>query len=256
MVLLALLEGGILLMPLRADLQITVKETFPGGPTTTTVEYHKGNRLRRDSKPGGAYVFADFANKQSITVDPLKREYSVHISNRPEPAEDPNETIVIDIESRDTGEQRQMFGHPARHIVTTERRRTEFTDKPSTETQEIVTDGWYIEVPGLKVRHSRIGAVAVFRVYSVDQHGRQTAPKMPKIIRNDPAPHGLAVWEKSGNSLSEVTELSEAPLDEKLFEIPEGFHRVVNPLPGDQLSWSDQLLFHWQEFLDWLDGFF
>jgi len=52
----------------------------------------------------------------------------------------------------------------------------------------------------------------------------------------------------------EVTEFSEDPLDQRLFEPPEGFRRVVYPFPGERLSWSDQLLFRWRQFEDWLGG--
>jgi hypothetical protein len=255
--LLAFIAGGIVIVPLRADLRITVRETFPGGPTTTRVEYYKGNRSRIDWGPGGAYQILDLANKRSISVDPAKREYSLHTSTHTERNEDPSQTIVIEVESRDTGEQRQMFGHPVRHVITTERRRTEYTDKPPTESDEVTTDGWYMEVPvpDLLVSRSRVGTVSVLTVYTVERHGRPSVPKTPKIkiTRNGPVPRGLAVWEKTGNNLVEVTEFSEAPLDEKLFEIPQEFRRIVNPIPGEPLSWSDQLLWHWQEFLDWLD---
>jgi hypothetical protein len=153
-----------------------------------------------------------------------------------------------------------MFGHPVRHISTTERRKTEYTDKPSPEIQELMTDGWYMElpVPCHLVSHSRVGTVNVLTVYSVNQHGGPAFPKAPKIkiTRNGQAPDGLAVWEKTGNSLLEVTEFSEARLDESLFEIPQGFRRVVNPIPGEQLSWDDQLLLHWQDLLDWFDSLF
>src|SRR6202035_4185055 len=94
--LLALIAGGILIMPLRADLRITVEEAFPGGPNTTRVEYCKGNRLRTDSQPGGDYWIADLANKRGISGDPVKREYSLHTFARAEPTTDPSETIAIE----------------------------------------------------------------------------------------------------------------------------------------------------------------
>ena len=72
-----------------------------------------------------------------------------------------------------------------------------------------------------------------------------------KVIRSGPAPKGLAVWEQTGDNLLEVAELSEAPLDPRLFEVPADFHRVVRPLPGESLSWNDQLIFYWQEIEDW-----
>ena len=246
---LALIGGGILSVPLRADLKITMKQTF-AGRTTTSVEYYKGNRWRSDSEPGGGYRIVDSVNRRTITVDRVKREYSVNTFTHAGPTSDPSQTIVIEIETRDTGEQQQMFGHPAHHIITTERRHTEYPGKPSSETDEIMTDGWYMDVPVPFPNPSRIGSVAVF---TLGEHGQQMVPAI-KITRHGPTPHGLPVWEKTAENLMEVTEFSEDPLDQSLFEPPEGFRRVVHPFPGERLSWSDQLLFRWRQFEDWLGG--
>src|SRR5258708_32495642 len=155
---LALIVGEGLAVPLRADLRIKVKETFASG-TATRAEYYKENRWRSESQQSGDYRIVDSANKRIITVDPAKREYSVNTFTRTEQTTDPSQTIVIEVETRDTGEQRQMFGHPVHHILQTERRRTEYPDKPSSETREIMTDGWYMDVPVPFPNHSRIGAV-------------------------------------------------------------------------------------------------
>jgi hypothetical protein len=259
---LTLIVGGVFVVPLRADLQFTVKDTFAGGTATgveytrvesTRVEYYKENRWRSDSEYG--YRIVDLLNKRAITVDPVKREYSVNSFTHTEQITDPSQTIVIDVETRDTGERRQMFGHPARHFITIERRRAEYPDKPPSATLEIRTDGWYLDTPLPFPIHSHIGAVAVLRVLTIDQHNRQTVPKI-EITRNGPAPHGLPVWEETRVNLSEVTEFSEASLDESLFEPPKGFRRVVHPFPEERLSWSDQWLFHWQQFRDWVVSLF
>lgn len=116
-----------------------------------------------------------------------------------------------------------------------------------------MTDGWYMDVPVPLPNPSLFGRVAVFTTSTIDVHGQQLVPAI-KITRHGPTPHGLPVWEKTGENLSEVTEFSEDPLDESLFEPPDGFRRVVHPFPGEQLSWNDQLLFRWRQFEDWLGG--
>ena len=253
-VLAALIVGASLVGPLRADFRFRVKETFASG-TATRAEYYKENRWRSESEQSGDYRIVDSANKRTITVDPAKREYSVNTFTRTEQTTDPSQTIVIEVETRDTGEQRQMFGHPVHHFITTERRRTEYPDKPPSETREIITDGWYLDVHLPFPNHSGIGGVAVFTAFTIDQHGRHTVPKI-KVTRDGPVPHGLPVWVQIGDNLSEVTEFSEAPLDQCLFEPPEGFRRVVHPFPGEQLSWNDQFLFRWQQLQGWLDSLF
>jgi hypothetical protein len=249
---LALIGGGILSVSLRADLKIKMKQTF-AGQTTISVEYYKGNRWRSDSEPGGGYWIADSVSRRTITVDRVKREFSVNTFAHAGPTSDPSQTIVIEIETRDTGEQKQMFGHPAHHIITTERRHAEYPGKPSSATDEITTDGWYMEVPVPFPSPSRIGSVDILTASTIDEHGQQMVPAI-KITRHGPKPHGLPVWEKTGENLLEVTEFSEDPLDQSLFEPPAGFRRVVHPYSGERLSWSDQLLFRWRQFEDWLGG--
>jgi hypothetical protein len=209
----------------------------------TRTEYYKGNFYRFETS--GEYQIVDRVNKGFITVDPVKREYSVHVMGSVRPATDPSSRIAIEVESRDIGERRHMFGYPARHFITTERRQTEYPDKRPSDTEEITTDGWYLEVPFAVPSHSHVGAVAVL---STPAKG---VPEI-RITKRGPVPHGLAVWEKTADELSEVTEFSEAPLDQALFEPPSDFRRVVCPFPGEQLSWFDRFLFGWQQFSDWL----
>jgi hypothetical protein len=241
-VLLTLMAGASLAAPLRADLRIQVKETYAGG-SANRVEYYKGNCARSESDQGGGYVIVDRINKRTIMVDPAKREYSIFTHT--ERTIDPSSTIVVDVETRDTGERRQMFGHTVLHLITTERQHTEYPGKPSSETHEITTDGWYLDIALSFPNHSRIGAVAVLS-------GPHSGVPKIRVTRRGPVPHGLAVWEKNGDDLREVTEFSEAPLDPALFETPADFRRVIHPLPGQQLSWLDQFLFGWQQFTEWL----
>jgi hypothetical protein len=242
------------LMPLRADLRIRLKETSIGGSAVVT-EYYKGTRWRRDFAAAGGWMVVDSASKQSIAVDPAKQEYTLNTFVRPKPAIDGSQTIVVDIETRDTGEQRQVFGHIARHLVTTERRHTEYLQKPPSEIREIATDGWYLDldVPAAFPSHSRIGAVAV--ITSLSPHGRSSGVPRIEVTRRGPVPRGFPVWEKTGDNQTELTDFSEAPLDDSLFTPPAGYRRAIHPLPGERLSWADQLLFGWQQFQDWLAAF-
>ena len=194
-------------------------------------------------------MIVDWVNKRSIAVDPALRQYLVHTQTRKPGAANSAETLVVDIETRDKGEQRQMFGHAARRFITTERRHIDYRDRPPSDITEIVTDGWYLDIPGQFPTLSRVGSLHVFTAIS-GQHDQPAIPKV-KVTRSGPAPKGLAVWEQTGDNLLEVAEFSEAPLDPRLFEVPADFHRVVRPLPGESLSWIDQLIYYWQEIEDW-----
>ncbi len=239
---------AILAVPIYADLRIVTKENF-AGTETTRVEYFKGKKWRVESNQFLGYQIVDSDSKVSISVDPIKREYSVHTFSHPKQTEDTSQTIAIDIETRDTGEQRQMFGHTARRFITSEHRRSEYQDKPPSETVEITTDSWYLDVPYSLPNRGRAGTVAILST-STNDRGRFSVPKI-KITRKGPLPPGIAVWQKTGQQVLEVTEFSEAPLDPKLFESPEDFRRVIRPIRGEPLSWSDQVLLGWQQLQDW-----
>src|SRR6266498_1580018 len=197
---LLILIGASLAVPLRADLRIRVKETF-AGRTATTVEYYKGDLWRSDWEESGGYRIMDSAGRRAITVDPAKREYSVNTFTRTGQTQttDPSQTVVIDIETQDTGERRRMFGHPAHHFITTERRHTEYLDRPPSETREIVTDGWYLDVPLPFPVHSRIGAFVIVSASTIDQHGRHMVPDIKITRHGNTVPRGLPVWEKTGD---------------------------------------------------------
>lgn len=93
-------------------------------------------------------MIVDWVSKRSISIDLAPRQYLVHTQTRKPEAADSAQTLVVDIETRDKGEQRQMFGHAARRFITTERRNIEYRDRPSSDITEIVTDGWYLDIPG------------------------------------------------------------------------------------------------------------
>lgn len=98
-------------------------------------------------------------NHRSLSVNYSRREYSIiTLAQVPEPV-NPVSTVVIEIETRDTGEQRQIFGHTARPVVTTEHRRTEYPDRAPVEDRDVVTDGWYLDISGRFPGLSRIGTV-------------------------------------------------------------------------------------------------
>jgi len=53
-------------------------------------------------------------------------------------------TLRLEVSTTDTGERKEMFGRIARHVVTT--RKQIPLEGSSTEPQESVTDGWYIDL--------------------------------------------------------------------------------------------------------------
>jgi hypothetical protein len=147
-------------------------------------------------------------------------------------------TLVINIETTDTGERKKLFGYTARHVIETE------TMVPGpgavTQGQQIVRDGWYIDLdvnvgcgPSRKAMAGTVGVLyggsarGPMKVDKVEVH-RKGAPETgfavsltTKSTSNGPAGKAFA-----SESLSEVVELAAAPLAPALFDVPEGFRKV------------------------------
>jgi hypothetical protein len=65
------------------------------------------------------------------------------------------------------------------------------------------------------------------------------------IFHGKPSRPGITILERNGSFTTEVLELSDAPLDQKLFEVPSDFEKV-DGLPGQPtMSASQRLTWEW-----------
>ena len=241
---------------LRADWKIV---TRTGSGTVT--EYFKGPLQRRDFGSGYTTVL-DLDHRSQINWRSDLRQYMVAEwppDVRPDDAASAP-VIVIERTGRDTGERKQFFGRTARRLVT----RAARSDGPET-----TIDGWYIEAAGLP--KGKIGAGGVAAILTVSAGGQRPVIPRIEVKQVGPAPEGLAVWEKtswsmaqpggarqSHETVSEVVELVEGPLPERLFQEPEGYRRVavVPGLEGGDQSWGGMMRAHWRMVQDWFAGLF
>lgn len=167
-------------------------------------------------------------------------------SRLPPPSATP--TIRVETRTTDTGERKEIFGHTARHVITTTMR-TPLAGSNS-ELQESVNDGWYIDLDlrlscDPKPTQGGHGYIAV----SVLEPGGKQPMEKPEFVTIGAPEKGFAVdltmTSKRPPSASDafiskyetrVTQLEEGPLDPSLFEIPAGFKRVDrierNPPPS------------------------
>ena len=209
--------------------------------------------MRTDSSPGYTSVL-DFDHRRQVTWRNDLRQYVV-VELRPEYQGDSSSRPVITIErnTTDTGERKQFFGRTARHLVT----HMTPSDGPDT-----LIDGWYVDAPGLpQLKRGSCNAVAVF---SLEVGSKPVVPRI-QVKQTGPALVGLPVQIKTTTSLvlpggshqttetlSEVTELLEATLPDKLFQPPEGYQRVKSflnsPVRGNSQapqSFREMLETHW-----------
>jgi hypothetical protein len=145
-------------------------------------------------------------------------------------------TVLVEIETIDTGERKEMFSHTARHVMTT-RRVLPLSGADRVDTT--VTDGWYIDLdtdiscePSWRSGHAfaslhqagEQAPVPMFKDIGKPESGFPVATKRTSsgtmtLSDGSTRPWG-SVWE------TEVTELSISTIDPALFEIPSGFRLV------------------------------
>jgi hypothetical protein len=156
-------------------------------------------------------------------------------------------TLRIEVTTTDTGERKELFGHNARHVITT-RKQTPLEGSVSTA-QESITDGWYIESssnsnsidlyqrlpcdrkwPQGKRTHAYLhaGNGPIDRVEFVDVGEPETGFALQSTMTTKNTrtlPNGTAKQFDS-KFVTHVSEFDERPLDPALFEIPTGFKLV------------------------------
>jgi hypothetical protein len=196
-----------------------------------------------------------------VPTEAERRAYADRVSK--EPARKP--TISVEINTVDTGERKEIFGHTARHVVTT--RRDVPLEGSAHSLQEYVTDGWYIELDTrlacdpkppagsfyygfatLSV-NGQLADVPVLKLIGKPETGFALSTKMTSLPRDageTSKDQHASVYE------TEVVGLSVGPLDPALFEIPAGFVRVdrmdyYHSMPF-WIRWLSQAHIFWLRF--------
>lgn len=244
-----------------SDLKITERSSTRGAPERASTTYISGRRTRSELRSstgfqawnGGPTVFSyghrtatiyqcdarrdlfldlDSHEYMSIEIDEQGRPAGPRPMGTPMPLQPSGATLTVSIEDIDTGERKSILGYTARHIVRIERR----VPGPGAISlaQESKRDGWYIDLDmpeGCPPRNRSAGAFALVsgstngRIDKIEvHHSGVTEVGYPLEVTDPPF------------SKREVIELSTAPLDPALFELPAGFKQVANlsaqpPLP-------------------------
>ena len=174
-------------------------------------------------------------------------------------------TFVIESETVDTGERKEIFGQTARHLITREKR-TGGPENCYGGNSEYEMDGWYIDYDALP-SWRRLRDAGVVTTYLPLPHGDGCYDKV-EAHRTGPAT-GFALLLKTtskaeflqpdktwrtytGGSEVKVVEFTRAPLDPALFQVPAGFHkvdRIIDPTQCQQMS-------YWQRFLEMMHRWF
>ena len=233
----------------------TVTRTSAAGSETVCTSYVQGKNQRTGcrNQDGSNSVVTISNSERNVTylLDLALRKYvESHSPNsdliltlaawitRPPRFYQSGKAVNIYSETVDTGERKQFFGRTAKHLVISWR---QIADPGACGlTQEGVRDGWYIPKS-----ESRPAQGVCYLMAMASSGGRICQDKL--IFHGNPAPPGIAVLEQNGSFTTEVLELSDAPLNKKLFEVPSGFEKV-DSLPGQPtMSASQRLTWEWPQ---------
>jgi hypothetical protein len=169
-------------------------------------------------------------------------------------------TLRIETSTLDTGDRRDFFGHTARHVITT--RRQIPLEGSASNAQEMVTDGWYIDLDtSISCDPKRLSGKPAHAFLTV---GNAPIEKIEFVDKGEPESGFAIEWKittKEAIALSDgpkkdrtfvhemcVTQLVEGPLDPALFTIPIGFRQVEHIDRNPPTDLPNQWSMAWDRF--------
>lgn len=240
---LLLLTLPVCAVAVSADVKIKTRQTS-GGRTHENTTHIKGKRLRTEMMDNRMVTIKQCDLRRDIEVMPQAQVYTVKPydaattagpvrppadKTRAAPGAAKGGVVTSTVETRDTGERKQMFGYTARRVVTTSV--TESSPDACTPMKaKMVIDGWYIDA----AFDLSCDTDLRYRNYRPEQ--RDGCADRYETRQVGAARTGYAVWEKmtmygedgseSFSTVNEVVELSQTTLDAALFEVPAGYREV------------------------------
>ncbi len=225
-----------------ADTKVKSRQTS-GGQTYENTSYIKGKRQRSENSGGQIITIEQCDLRRNLQLMPAGKVYMInpYDDGTPSGTAKPGTSsaqpgavtkgglVTSTVTTKDTGERKQMFGYNARHIITTMSIESS-PDACSQNNTKMEIDGWYIDA-----------------TFALDcDSNRQYTYRPPasaggcrdryetKTIGT--AKKGFPVYEKmtmvgangasSFSTINEVVEISQATLEQSLFEIPPDYRQV------------------------------
>ena len=147
---------------------------------------------------------------------------------------------TLTIETTDTGERRSFGSYTARHVITTRR-----VEPPPGGQGAIPSriDGWYIDVPNENCWDSSLETAGV-PIISLGSTPNLKVERRGNGRRGYPIEETQRYGDRQGahESRLELVELSDAPLDDALFEVPNDYEPALQTPYGPEMSQQDTIL--------------
>jgi len=171
--------------------------------------------------------------------------------------------VIMTIDSIDTGERRQFEHYTARHVKV----KIQFDPSPGASTPASVeeTDGWYIDLPGFGCQEQASSGFSFARlsVSTGNRQDRLQIKSLGKAPRGYPIEETSVITERGNKTISkvELLEISEAPLNPSIFELPAGYRRALQTGNGgadltkpDTIS--NRAQYYWTRLTFWVRSLF
>lgn len=173
------------------------------------------------------------------------------------PSEMSGAEVAITIDSIDTGERRQQGAYTARHVkIRTTVESGPGAARPSSTEER---DGWYIDLPGLGCEDPGQRSGFVYATFtSGGRHDRVHLKRLGTAPAGFPLEETTTRTEQGKSTVSklELLEFSDSPLDDSLFQVPEGYSPALRTPHGGYDMMKPETLANrvhvcWAELSDW-----
>lgn len=223
-----------------ADVKIKSRQSM-GGQSYESTTYIKGKRQRSESMNGMMVNLTQCDLRRSVQLNSQTRMYIVNPFADAGPAA--KSTAAVDkngvvqaggrvtttVTIKDTGERKQMFGFPARHLIMT-METVSSADACNKTNTKMQTDGWYIDAEFvLDCDYGYQG----YNNYTAKNGGCRDKYEMKTVgtaKRGYPVYEKMTMFDESGKEsysmVNEVLELSKATLEASLFDVPADFREA------------------------------
>ena len=188
-----------------------------GGFSAVTIQHcdeKRGFNLNERDKIYASFQIEDWSER-------LKKARPVRV-NQMSGAE-----VTVTIDSIDTCERRQFAHYTARHVKV----KTRIDPSPGASTPASVEekDGWYIGLPGLGCQDQASSGFGIGMVGSGNRQDRFQIKWLGKASRGYPIEETSLTTESGKKTIGkvELLEISEAPLDSSIFELPAGYRLAL-----------------------------
>lgn len=167
--------------------------------------------------------------------------------------------VTVTIDSIDTGERRPFQHYTARHVKVTTR--SEPSPGASTPASGEETDGWYIDLPGLACQDQTSSGLSFGRLSIGNHLDRLQIKWLGKAPRGYPIEETALRTEAGKETINkvELLEISEAPLNPSLFDLPAGYRLALQTGNGgvdltkpDTIS--NRAQYYWARLTFWARG--